>query len=127
MSEIRTVMTDKGAGDHRYGRNRIVIEISLRSREQLRESIKRDQRGSAPRGDRQDLPHEAAHHGKQARNQHYREQDEIEYRYRHRLVRSARKFSSSESAGRYHPSEGQIAHPARLDIAPSRSPFARVV
>jgi hypothetical protein len=64
MSEIRTVMME---------------------REQ------RHQRGGAPGRDRQDLAHEAADHREQAGDQHHPEQDKIENRYRHRLVRSARK------------------------------------
>ena len=68
-----------------------LLEIGFRGRQQLAERIERDQRRGAPGRDRENLPHEAAHHREQAGDQHHREQDEIEYRYRHRLVRSARK------------------------------------
>jgi len=92
---------------------------------ELAEGVKRRERRAAPGRDRQDFAHEAANHGEQARNQHDAEQDEIEKRYRHRLVWSAGK-SKKFRIGAFrtvHP-EGHFRCPARPEIALSR---ARVV
>ena len=118
--------TDEHAGHHHHAGDGVVVEIGLGGRQQLSEGIERDQRRRAPGRDRQDFAHEAAHHREQAGNQHHAEQDEIEYRYRHRLVRSARKFQTANRHVGAVLSEGHMAPPARPEIAPSRA-CARVV
>src|SRR5450759_2041713 len=59
----------------------------------------------------------------QAGDQHHGEQDEIEYRYRHRLVRSARKFETANRRVGAALGDGDMAHPARPEIchAPPRA------
>ncbi|MDO9059247.1 MAG: hypothetical protein Q7U92_09555, partial [Bradyrhizobium sp.] len=57
----------------------------------------------------------------QAGDQHHREQDEIEYRYRHRLVRSARKSKLRIGNVGAALSDGHTGRPARPEIAHSHS------
>src|SRR6266851_2012492 len=104
---------DEHAGDHHNARDGIVIEVGFGGRQQLRIGVERDQRRRAPSRDRQDLAHEAAYHREQAGDQHHGEQDEIEYRYRHRLVRSARIIKTANRGVGAALGDGHMAGPAR--------------
>jgi hypothetical protein len=71
-------------------------------------------RAAAPRGDRQDFAHKAADHRQKTRQQHHGKDDNVEKRYRHRMVRSA--FNVNMAIGSRDPriADGHIARPARV-------------
>src|SRR5262249_15269674 len=106
----------KRAAHHHRRCDDVVVEVGLREWQQLGIEIKRRPRSDHPGGDRQDLAHEAADHGKQPRNQHDANQKDAEESEGHDRVRILRTFRAPpiESANEIVPTSAPPARPASL-------------